>query len=114
MSIKNSETPFSLVSGVTEDNFTGIRELGFNERGAFIVNAYTTPVGEPRGTWFTALPISPAEYRRRHPTQAGFVRGARHITLYDDWGSKHTIYAPYHIIALLAIECVDNGLDPRD
>jgi hypothetical protein len=51
--------------------------------------------GKSGGGWFTCLPISPTEYRRKHPTKArvavsrGETDTVFHIT--DDWGHLHKV-----------------------
>ena len=47
MSIKNLEDSFT----INNQTFVGIEELGFNERGSFVVHAYMTPPPNPRGTY---------------------------------------------------------------
>jgi hypothetical protein len=110
MSIKDRDTPFVFECDhdVEDRAFTGIRELGFTERGHFVVSAYTTPPvapGEPRGTYFTSLPISPMEYRRTHRTRAAFQRDGDRLVIFDDWGKPYTIDAPSDVIDALADEC---------
>jgi hypothetical protein len=115
MSIQNREVPFSFHSHSGEAlDFTGIRELGFNERGAFIVSAWTTPAnpGGPRGSYFTAPPISPLAYRRTNRTATGFVRERRRLILRDDWGNAYTIAAPADVLDALVAECIANEI-PR-
>jgi hypothetical protein len=110
MSIKDMEVPFGFNQGHRTDTFVAIRELGFNSMGAFVVNGYSTPPPEPRGTFFTSIPISKKEYREKHPTQAGFHLTRLRIIFYDDWGERYSIYAAPAILKQLAYECVINGI----
>lgn len=118
MSVKNVETPFGChVDHDCAHRFTGIRELGFNARGAFVIDAHTTPAvpaGGPRGGYFTSIPLSPIEYRRLRPTQAAFARAADRLTIYDDWGCPHHIEAPAEIIDALVAECIANEIPGRE
>lgn len=74
--------------------FHGVRELGFSERGGFVADFHTTPAPMPRGGYFTALAISPADYRRKRPTKASFTDEGRQVIVRDDWGSMTRIAAP--------------------
>ena len=114
MSIRNREVPFSLSRHSRE--FAGIRELGFNQRGAFVIDAWTTPpvpAGEPRGTYFTALAISPLEYRVKHPGLSGFAYSDFGLAIWDDWGNATEINAPNDVLAEIEQDCIANGLPER-
>jgi hypothetical protein len=115
MSIKNRETPFTLRgSAYQAERFTGIRELGFNERDTFVVDAWTTPAGEPRGSYLTTVPISPLSYRRRDPTAAAYRRTLTTLTLYSDAGHTTTIGAPADVIDALTLECMARELPRKE
>lgn len=90
--------------------FTGIKALGFAASGHFVIDLWTTPAvapGEPRGEFFTSIPISPPAFRRQHGNGgAGFVRSPRRLTIYTDYGGEHVITAPDDILDALTGECV--------
>jgi hypothetical protein len=93
--------------------FHGIRELGFNERGAFVLGFHTTPAPMPRGGYFTALAISPASYRKSHPTKCCFVDEGRQVVVYDDWGRMHRIAASRDVLDALIRNMQANNLPVR-
>lgn len=97
-------------------NFFGGKELGFNERGNFVISAFTTLPDSSgrRGNYFSSLPISSKEYREKYPTQCGFkVTSKKSITIYDDWGESFTIFSnSTKLITALENECLANNL-PR-
>ena len=92
------------------NRFVGIGELGFNEDGALIASMFTTPPPTPRGTWFTAFPISPLSYRKTNPTKAAVARGKDCLVIYDDYGTANTINASRQILDDLLTDCLANGL----
>jgi hypothetical protein len=114
MAIKDTEVPFSLIDRDGVVKMAAIRELGFNERGAFIIAGYNSPPPEPRGGYFTGLPISPIEYRRRSRTQTAFARKAAQLIIWDDWGTPYSIVAPAHILDTLVAECIANEIPVRE
>lgn len=97
--------------------FTGILKLGTDDKGQFIVDAYTTPKvapGEPRGSYFTVIPISPTEYRRSHPTRTGFLRENGAITVFSDWGHPYRIECDDpSVLDELEHDCVAANILPR-
>lgn len=97
-------------------NFFGGEELGFNERGNFVISGFTTLPDSfgRRGTYFSSLAISSKEYREKYPTQCGFkVTSKKSITLYDDWRKPFSISSNSpKLIKALEIECLANNL-PR-
>lgn len=112
MSIKNLDDSFA-VSGIGW-KLKGIRELGFNERGAFVVDAWTTDAPGPRGTFFTSLPISPRDYRAVHPTKCGYrIINSKKLAIYDDWSKVTYIQAYKAIINTLVRECQENDIPER-
>jgi hypothetical protein len=113
VSVKNVEAPVSLRTGYSSQDLVGVRELGFNDRGAFVVDGWTTPPGTRRGAYFTGLPISPVDFRRTHRTEAAFTRGKGGLVIYCDWGRKHIIDAPADVLDALVSECVAHELPER-
>lgn len=116
MSVKNLDVAFQVRDGGRDLEFCGIREVGFNERGGFIISAWTTPfvaTGEPRGGWTTVLPISGLGYRARRPTKTAFERGASSIIIYDDWGTSVVITATADVLDQLAAECAANSIPEK-
>lgn len=88
-------------------HFFGVRELGFNDSGSFIVSMHTTPlIDGQQGSYFTCIPISPLEFRREWPnSRVAFRDKGAELVLYDDWGTPHTIAAPRVILDKLVVEC---------
>lgn len=103
---EDDTTPFS----VDGHDFSGVREAGFTESGAFVISAWTTPPPIPRGSYFTCIPISGAEYRKTHPTRAAFAREPCRICVLNDWGQTTTIDAPQGVIDDIVQGCIENGL----
>ena len=102
MSVKNLEVPVVW----KQHRYPGIRELGFNDRGSFIVDLHTTPTSDRgRGGYFTSITISNAEYRTTHQTRTMVEDCGRHIIVYDDWGSQHYIAARRAVLKVLLAEC---------
>lgn len=85
-------------------------KVGFTDDGHFIIQAFTTPPPEPRGTYFTSLAISPPEYREKHPTAASYWRQEGLLTVYNDWGGRHTIHGPNGFLDELEADCIKGGL----
>lgn len=110
MSVKNIETRFSYSNLRVLHVFTGIRELGFNERGSFVISAWTTEVAYHRGSYFTVIPISPVEYRRKYPSATSFRRECNNLTVLDDYGTEYAIYAPDHVLDVLVADCIANEI----
>lgn len=54
------------------------------------------------GGYFTALPISPKEYRLSNPTKAKVIISEGEFrtvfTIYDDWGEKHIMEIPRSMV----------------
>lgn len=117
MSIKNIEQRFSFEHRGRTERLTGIRELGFNTRGAFVIDAWTTPIvaeGEPRGSYLTTIPISSINYRAKVETDAAYFRTLNSITIFSDAGLPYVIRAPSDIISTLALECIANDIPRRN
>jgi hypothetical protein len=85
--------------------YSGIRRLGFTERGAFVIDLHSCPPPEPRGGYFTCLPISPMAYREKHGSGVMVEDHGKFVTLTDDWGRKHSIYARRSVLKVLLAEC---------
>lgn len=67
--------------------YFGAKRIGFEEHGSFILDLFTTPPPEPRGGYFTVLPISPKHYRQTvHKTQAGYRDDSDSLVVFCDWG----------------------------
>ena len=93
--------------------YMGIKELGINERGGFVINLHNCLPDEKgrRGGYCTVLPISPLSYRKDHPTNTSYMRTyPTRIVVSDDHGSPHTITAPVKVIDILEIECELSGI----
>lgn len=88
--------------------YPGIRRIGFTVDGNFIVDLWSTPAPEPRGGYFTCLPISPLAYRNERKTGASVADFGSHISIADDWGSTYIIEAGRQILDALLIECEAN------
>lgn len=121
--IKNIETPVTISDTYffKPTTYCGIEDLGFNERGVFVVHLWSTPYegpGEPRGTLSSYPPISPREYRDSHPTgpsatNAAFEVDGDTFILYDDWGKWHKFVTSPDIVQTLAAECRAQGLKEK-
>ena len=74
--------------------FYGAHEIGFNERG----------------NYFTALPISPSEYRADHKTKCAYQDAGKALIIYDDWGKPYSIEADRDVLDALCEECSAQGL----
>jgi hypothetical protein len=111
VSVKNVETSFRFQAGTERAHeFTGICELGFSTHGSFVVHAWTTPPGSPRGSYFTSVPISPLSYRRKYRTCAAFDRLGGELVVYCDYGKPYTVAASLDVIDALERECVANEI----
>lgn len=91
--------------------YAGIRELGFTKSGTFIVSLWPCPPPEPRGGYFTALPISSREYRHQHRTKTCFRDDGGTLIVFCDWGRPHRFAAERELLATLIADCRENGLD---
>lgn len=81
--------------------------IGFSDTGHFLIQI-KYPEG---GGYFTSIPISPKEYRKKHPTNAGFtVMSDKHLIVYDDWGNYYSFTAGKRLIKALAEDCRANDL----
>lgn len=93
-------------------DYFGIRELGFDSNGHFIVSLWRHPPPEPRGGYFTSLPISPRDYRANvHKTKAAFRDHGEVIVVYDDWGTPFEFEAERDVLDALLADCKANDLD---
>lgn len=118
-----SEASGPLVTGSDDDSrvvvfegraYYGIRELGVNERGSFIVSLHSTRAPMPRGGYFTALAISPPDYRKSNKTKTGFVDEQRQVVVYDDWGTACRIATERKVLDALVANMRANGIPERD
>ena len=91
-------------------NFYGAKEIGFTDRGTFIVSLYTTPLPKPQGGYFTCLPISDLAYRNKHPTKSYVKDHGNAISIADDWGTESKIKANRPILDQLLQECLLNNI----
>lgn len=120
MSIRNLEVKVTYYQRGHGIRLSGIIELGFGKYGSFVVNGWTTPLappGEPRGSYFTSIPISPADYRKAHPkdSQAAYFRiGDNDLFIFSDWGEHYVIIAPKNVIDSLVQECITNEIPYKD
>jgi hypothetical protein len=115
MSIKNVDAVVKMTDYPSQwEEFCGIKEFGFSEWGGLVVSMYTTPFvkeSDPRGIFFTCLPISSKEYRLKIPTRTHYVRAsATLLTVYDDWGKAYTFEAPQDILDTIEGECLKNNI----
>lgn len=78
----------------------GREYYGINKFDCRIVDLKSTKNG---GTYFTGIPISPLEYRKKNPTKAEVKIIKVEITksvnytifiVYDDWGTPHKMMIP--------------------
>ncbi|MDB5937477.1 MAG: hypothetical protein JWQ01_4821 [Massilia sp.] len=88
--------------------YAGIEQIGFTADGHFVVDLWTTPAPEPRGGWFTCLPISTLAYRKTHKTRTSVADFGSDISIADDYGTCYTIEASRPILDALLIECEAN------
>ena len=96
------------------ERFFEAEKIGFTDDGAFVIDLFTTPAPSPRGSYFTVIPISPADYRIGSKTKAAVADHGEHITVYDDWGSPITIGASRDVLDVLLKECEANNIPLRD
>jgi hypothetical protein len=83
-------------------------KVGFNERGSFVVDAFTTPPAPQRGRYFAVLPIATVGYRRKSPTKTAYRVDGDTITVYCDWGRPHQITATSEVVAALVADLIAN------
>lgn len=86
--------------------FPGAAAVGFTQSGTFVVDAYTTPPPNPRGTFFTTIPISPSAFRKRNKKycKVSVSNQPDRLIICDDWGHPHTIIAARDVLDLLVKE----------
>ena len=96
--------------------YEGIRKIGIDAGGAFVISLYTTPPHDKgRGGYFTCLPISGKEYRKENPTKTSYrILSKEKIAVYSDWGEMSVIKANTDVIDRLAEECIENGIPLLD
>jgi hypothetical protein len=93
------------------EQFYGAHEIGFNERGSFVLSLFNyPPPHDERGNYFTALPISPSEYRANHKTKCAYQDAGEALIIYDDWGKPYRIEADRDLLDALCSECSSQGL----
>jgi hypothetical protein len=94
--------------------FTGIKRLGFSEDGGSpAVDLWTTPTvppGNPRGGFFTSIPISGLAYRQAHGSRAAYERKPGRLIIYDDHSKGHVLEAPAAILDALEADCIANKI----
>ena len=91
--------------------YYGADELGFTNGGRFVVSIYNyKEPHEARGNYFTAIPISPDEYRKADPTKAAVRDDGDALTVFCDWGEAHRIQAPRALIEALLAEAAAHGI----
>lgn len=72
--------------------FGGIKEIGFNEAGKFVVKLFPcSPDPRGRGSFLTVFAISPKSYRENHPTKTAWFRLQNVLEIYDDYGNKEVL-----------------------
>lgn len=99
------------------ETYCGIEEIGFNERGAFVIGLWTTKPAERRGSLSTGIPISPVDYRRQRPTKCGYkVVSETEIVIYGDGGNaySYSIGSTAQVIAQLVQELEANEVPRRN
>lgn len=96
------------------ESFFEAERIGFTDDGAFVIDLFTTPAPSPRGSYFTVIPISPADYRINNKTKTSVADHGEHITVYDDWGSPTTIGASRDVLEAVLEECEANNMPLRD
>lgn len=70
--------------------FEGRKFTGIKEFDCQIVSLFTEPTFE--GTFFTELPISPKDFRKRHPTRARVEIGkATNWVFFEIWDDHGTL-----------------------
>lgn len=83
----STQKPFSYKSESAGLNqFSSGERVGFTDKGAFLVDA-TTQGG---GGFFTVIPVSPSEHRKKHPTKFNVERKSdSELIVYSDWGEPY-------------------------
>ena len=70
-----------------------------------MIDLHSCPPPEPRGGYFTCLPISPLSWREKHESRVMVEDHGKFVTLTDDWGRQHSIYARRLVLKALLAEC---------
>lgn len=92
-------------------DYPGIKELGFTDDGSFIASLYTLPKAEQgHGGYWTSFPISPANYRKTHPTKTSVRDFGEYISIADDWGHCHKIESSRDVLDILLNECKQHNI----
>lgn len=95
------------------NRYFGAKEIGFTDKGTFIVSLHTTPFvrdGDPRGSYFTTIPISDTAYRAKHKTKAAILRRGQKLVVYCDWGRPHEIGAPSDVLDAIEAEAAAHAI----
>jgi hypothetical protein len=89
-------------------------ELGFADRGGFIVSVFTTPPDQHRGRLFTIVPISDAKYRARNKgSRAAVLDEGSELIIYCDWGRSHRLGASRAVIEQLLADAAAHEIPIR-
>jgi hypothetical protein len=75
------------------------------ERADVLRDLHSCPPPEPRGAYFTCLPISLMAYRQKHGSRVMVEDHGKFITLTDDHGRQRSIYAKRSVLKALLAEC---------
>jgi len=92
--------------------YFGAEGFGISDHGLMLC-LVGNKEGDGRGTLFTAIPISPQEYRARLPTNAGYTRTARTMTVYDDWGNPYVFSTAKSVIDMLEQDFIEHDIPKR-
>jgi hypothetical protein len=87
------------------DLYLGARKIGFTEDGKFLVDLFTTPPPNPRGSMVTVFAISSRNYREKYRTKARACRTNDGIAVFDDIGRMHLITGDNDLYTRLEEEC---------
>ncbi len=100
--------------------FEGVKELGFSEKGNFLVSLYPCSYIDDktlRGGYSTTITISSLSYRKNNKDYSapiGFkINSKFSITIFDEFDTPITIKTDPTIISKLAEECRINELPER-
>lgn len=96
------------------NTYYGAESIGFTPEGRFVVALYSyQEPHEARGNYFTAIPISPDEYRKTDQTKAAVRDDGDTLTVFCDWGDAHRIKALRAAIEAILAEAVTHGIPVR-
>jgi len=84
--------------------YPGIRELGFNDKGQFIIDLHTR-----NDRYFNTFSVKKTD--RRLNSQAGYrIINNNDIIIFDDWGTPYRFQVRSAVVEMLLKECLDNEL----